>query len=439
MAVILTWGITRYKECRKEIAIVEELRADNVKIKRLPLTTFEKILGERFTKQSWEVNLDAQPEHLERLSKLERVNSIRARGGDLTNLAAFSKLANLESLELVGAWQLKTLVGIEHLQNLRIFELGDAWRVTTARPLASLKKLEELSFFHHDGNTCSFEDLDEVLHELTGLKSFVAYECPVRSLDAFENCKNLERLELWLDGAGITSLDGLVGLPIQKLDLSDPGEIEDWTPLGSMTELTDLRISTCHTNSLEFLPRLKKLKSLDLSLSHQSLTRDGKTLGEALEPMLLPQLEKLRIPSLELVTLDEKFSLERFTQLRELTIREDRFQGTMEELNAYFADPDKYDLTADWPELKLSRLKNMPSLRKLRLVGVPRLTSLDGIESLGMLNEVQLRGCPDLSDIRMLQQLASLDKVDIFFCQKIPPQQITNLKAASPKTEIIAQ
>ena len=64
MAVILTWGITRYKECRKEIAIVEELRADNVKIKRLPLTTFEKILGERFTKQSWEVNLDAQPEHL---------------------------------------------------------------------------------------------------------------------------------------------------------------------------------------------------------------------------------------------------------------------------------------------------------------------------------------------------------------------------------------
>lgn len=188
------------------------------------------------------------------------------------------------------------------------------------------------------------------------------------------------------------------------------------------------------------LKRLSLCFGLDLLRNRTvKLLLDSQYPGlESLLP-LLPQLEKLRIPSLELVTLDEKFSLERFTQLRELTIREDRFQGTMEELNAYFADPDKCDLTADWPELKLSRLKNMPSLRKLRLVGVPRLTSLVGIESLGMLNEVQLRGCPDLSDIKMLQQLASLDKVDIFFCQKIPPQQITNLKAASPKTEIIAQ
>jgi len=440
IAVILVLSIKRARECQKEMAVVEELLASDVKIVRLPPSTFEKILGERFSKQSWVVNLaHDQAEHLELLSKLEKVKTIDVNNLSHKDLSAFSNFKNLESLTLGGAWELKTLDGIEGLQSLRTFSLSDAWRVTTARPLANLKKLEEVSFFHHDGNTCSFEDLDEVLHEMTGLKSFVAFECPVKSLDAFENCKNLEHLELWLDGAGITSLNGLVDLPcLQKLDLSDAGEIEDWSALQSMTELTELRITGFCTDSLDFLSKLKKLKTLELRLVHELLTRGGKTLGEALEPMLLPQLEKLSISSAEIVTLDEYFSLERFSQLRELTIWGAGYQPTEEEFRALLADPENSDLIPGYPLLKIARLKQLSSLGTLHLMNVGKLNSLDGIESLGSLKEFRLSGCTELSDIKTLKQLFSLKAIKIFNCKKIPAQQITNLKVALPNTKIVA-
>lgn len=438
IAVILVLSINRARECQKEMAIIKELRVAGLRIERLPPTTFEKILGERFSKQSWKAYVDHdKTELLEQLSKLEKVKSIHAQGGELRNLSAFSKFENLEVLTLNDAWKVEILDGIENLQNLRSFELADACRVKTAKPLASLKTLEELSFFNQDGDTCSFEDLDEVLHEMPGLKSFVAYECPVRSLDAFENCKNLEHLELWLDAAGITSLEGLVGLPrLQKLDLSDSAEIEDWSAMGSLTELTDLRIASCGASSLDFLSKLQKLKTLELRLSYELLTRDGKTLGEALEPMLLPQLEKLKISSRELAALDEQFSLERFSQLQELTIFRDGYQLKIEELQAFIADPDNHEFAERPPTLPLCQLKKILSLRTLYIEGVNRLTSLDGIESLDSLKQVRLRSCDELSDIKTLKQLVSLDEIEFVFCKKIPQQQISNLKAALPNTKI---
>ena len=420
MAGVLVLGIKRAEECSDEAKIVEELQAAGVRIDKLPQpsTALKKIFGERFSKQTFSVSLWPDDlEHLDKLTELEKVETISVRGGENSDLTAFSNFQNLESLTLNGVWALKSLDGIEHLQNLKILELGDAVHVVTAKPLASLKKLEELRFFNHDGDTCSFEDLDEVLHEMPGLKSFIAYECPVKSLEAFSDCKNLEHLELWLDASGITSIEVLEDLPrFRSLDLSDPGEIEDWQTLGSMTELINLRVSGFPAESLEFLNKLKKLKSLDLMTSQQLLTQDGKSWGEALEPMLsLPQLEKLNISWREIEALDEQFSLERFSQLRELTIR----SGYSRQVN-------------------LSRLSAIPSLKKLHLRTMSGLNSLDGIELLGSLKELRIHACSELSDIKSLKQLVSLEKVGIFACSKIPPPQITNLKTALPNAVIKA-
>ena len=115
IAVILVLSINRARECQKEMAIIKELRVAGLRIERLPPTTFEKILGERFSKQSWKAYVDHdKTELLEQLSKLEKVKSIHAQGGELRNLSAFSKFENLEVLTLNDAWKVEILDGIEN-------------------------------------------------------------------------------------------------------------------------------------------------------------------------------------------------------------------------------------------------------------------------------------------------------------------------------------
>ena len=93
MAGVLVLGIRRAQECSDEAKIVGELQAAGIRIEKLaqPSTLLKKIFGERFSKQTFSVSLWPDDlEHLDKLTELEKVETISVRGGENSDLTAFS-------------------------------------------------------------------------------------------------------------------------------------------------------------------------------------------------------------------------------------------------------------------------------------------------------------------------------------------------------------
>ena len=399
-ACVVAWANQRAKECEAEANIVEQLQADGMDIKPVSdrANWFEQVTGSRFSKQSYQVLLESRDiRAISRLKELEHVVSIRSRIVH-EDLYAYSHFKNLKSLYLSSCFALQSLEGVEKLQSLEELTIVDADQLQSCKPLASLKNLKHLRLDYDDDS--KLKDLDEVLPQMSGLRSFSTDVFTPDSFECFAGLKNLEEIDLELDFSNATSLDGLDKAPnLKKLWLCYCDKITDLKALDSMSAMTELRLDAGFT-SLEFVQQMKSLRLLDISLGQ---------LEASASPEVLESLGQLEHLNINCEGLEAIGSLSQLTNLRYL-----RLSGTFSS------------------EFDLSAFKAMP-LEELSLNSVKNLASLDGIESAPSLRVIRISDCSDLTDIQALGELG-LIKIRILNCN-IPGEQIIALQSKLPNAE----
>lgn len=399
--IALAWGVQRWKYCQRERDIVEELQTEGIKIQsETPSNTLlGKMFGGQLSLDSYSVELGYE-DHAA-VVPLSQLQTVEHMTSDLfgSDLFAYCQFENLKSLTLQDAFGLERLNGVESLRHLEVLEVVDSDNLKSLEPLMKSRSLRDLRLDFDDNS--SLEDYEQVLSQLTELRSFSTDVFLPRTLKCFAEMRNLESVKL--DGQGITSLAGLELPNLKTLHITYCREITDWSALSSMPAMEDLSLSGASINSVEFLRDMKHLKKLYLGLNHTKSPPN-------LEPFLsLIGLEELKIKNVDFKAMK---SLDQFTALRKL------------------------DISGDFSSTDFSRLTILPRLENLRLSGNKEIKSLDGIDNLKTVREVTLQGCRNLTDISALSKLPGLSTLTIANCKNVPAIQLRNLKTRLPRTTI---
>lgn len=217
----------------------------------------------------------------------------------------------------------------------------------------------------------------------------------------------------------ITSISDL-GTDLTYLDLSSCINISDMSFLIGLTNLTYLNLTDCgKVSDISPLAELTKLKHLDLG--------HCRNLSDLMPLSMLTHLTFLDLTGCKVA---DFLPVENLTSLETLGLT---FCGNLSDL---------------------SPLKNLTSLRSLELGGCHKLTDLWPLAELTSLEYLNLRACDNIPDLEALAGLTNLRKLDCLGCNQIsdlsPLANLTNLKILNvtvcpgisdlwPLKEIIAQ
>ena len=256
-------------------------------------------------------NSDNTLTDLSGLANMSKVQELRLSVGNVQDFSPLSGMTGLRTLSLSGDYytdSLDFLKGMTALQELDVYTSGeirvtdltalsgltglvslrlDTTGLTSLHGLEGLTKLQELNL---NGNYASYPDLDP-LAGLTQLQTLwlPSYDADYDdfksfNIDALANLKNLRDLRI---SGTPDSLEGLRGLTnLQTLSINGAsgyvGPALDLSPLGTLTGLTDLQISSFRAlnNDLTALGSLTSLRDLWVNVgSYQEKVRSIAPLG----------------------------------------------------------------------------------------------------------------------------------------------------------------
>jgi internalin A len=166
-------------------------------------------------------------------------------------LSHSGRLSEVHALNLGGNTELDDLTPLAGLGALQALDLSGCNALTDIAPLAELRGLRSL-----DLSGCNaLKDLAP-LAGLTGLQSLnlrrVSRWFPPLDLSPIQKMRNLQSLDL-SDWEHLDDLSFLQGLPaLRSLNLGGCKRIVNLTPLGSLTNLTELDLSYCDEIAYHF-------------------------------------------------------------------------------------------------------------------------------------------------------------------------------------------
>ena len=195
----------------------------------------------------------------------------------------------------------------------------------------------------------------------------------------------------------ITSISDL-GTDLTYLDLSSCINISDMSFLTRLTNLTYLNLTDCgKVSDISPLAELTQLKHLDLG--------HCRNFSDLMPLSMLTHLTFLDLTGCKVA---DFLPVENLTSLETLDLT---FCGNLSDL---------------------SPLKNLTSLRSLDLGGCHKLTDLWPLAELTSLEYLNLRACDNIPDLEALAGLTNLRKLDCLGCNQIsdlsPLANLTNLK-----------
>ena len=94
---------------------------------------------------------------------------------------------------------------------------------------------------------------------------------------------------------------------------------------------------------------------------------------------------------------------------------------------------------SECPELQnVNALKNLPTLKRLRLIHCTALKNVDGLEDLTALRDLNLSSCTGLENVRALHFLFGLERLNLSGCYRLSPRSVTALIVPLENATIIA-
>jgi internalin A len=324
---------------------------------------------------------DIEGDLLSRLDKLEKLKLSNCRVNDIASLTGISTLTDLELKECIFPPG-QSLTALQNMPRLTSVSFKVDSKMTDLSILSSCEKLTSLSLRGCNeikgikvlSSLANLREVDlshmaylEGLSPLSGsnVEKIILRHTSVENLDTLVEAAEL--LELDLSSSSLSNLKGIARYPkLRSLKLPDRNYLEDLTPLAGALSLEELDLNGYDGNDIKVIGYLKNL--VKLNLDNTDLT------------------------SLEFI--------------RECTALEEL---SLEDLG---------------PELNMSPLSNLPSLRRLHINKTQEgldLSRLSGCTSLEELNLTHAERLPSLS----LSTLVTL-----------PNLRILNLKFSSAKINI---
>lgn len=189
------------------------------------------------------------------------------------NLETQNPVLDLDGFEL-GATRV-ALKLIQHCTHLEVLKLGNAYLYDI--DISFLKNFPDLEALYLDGNC--LQDIS-ILGNLKNLKELNLAWNEIKSLEVLSELTELRKL--YIDGNEFEDIQVLSKLTdLRELYLGINPQIQDFSPLGSLTKLQVLEISDCDLKTLSLPKGLTSL--LELNLSYNQLAS-----------LFLPKLEALQ-------------------------------------------------------------------------------------------------------------------------------------------------
>jgi len=225
-------------------------------------------------------DVDERVKDLSPLSNLVRLEHLSLHGTDANDLKPLSKMRRLKYLSLEFS-EIDSFEGMESLYSLESIRcLGCV--VDNLKPLRNLKHLKKLTFDVEENAMGLIKELDGLeglvgleeldvrtegsvipdLSQSKKLKKFNVHGPGVSDLSPFQGCESLEVLSV--NGTeDLTQLNALANLPLKSLRLSS-ASISNLEPLKDLP-LETLSLYMCNVKSLDGIEKLKQIRNLDIS------------------------------------------------------------------------------------------------------------------------------------------------------------------------------
>jgi len=433
----------------KEIRVADELRSADERI--LKLTEEEEnrlyeVIGSFKKLEVLSLNWLDYLNDLTPFKDMYNLRELKVNASNVTDLTPISGLTNLEILDLTSNKNLSDITPISNLTSLKQLNLAFN-NILDLKPIENLTNLEKLSLF---GNIkCEKYPALDSLKGLVNLKELLVYNFEQEDISFLENMHFLERLSL-SDGniSDISVLENCHNLIILDLDNNN---IEDISVLSRLTKLENVSLENNNIENIESLGNLKNLETLWIGHNNVKditpLNGLNKIYSLYLEHNQITNIDVLfSMPNLKSVSLDENkipdISLIEFLILNENINISSIFEGTditayqeaieikrelknidslelshllkydssyLEDYDTVYLNEHLFNLSQEEFESVLEKLKQLPNLKNLRIMGPPCYPMYDiGIGALETEENISLL-------IDTIKQLQSLESLNISF------------------------
>lgn len=312
----------------------------------------------------------------------------------------FSKLKNLESLEICFSLDISDLDFLKDLNNLKSLSLASLYNLKDIYAINNLKNLKTLNFYCSEIDLLS--DLD--LESFDNLESISSnYEGDFKCLEYLNRLKNLNNLDL------IGYFPNTDNMPkdFKTIDLCD------------FKNLKTLDISGL-SEDLSFLYNIKQLETLNLygysNIDYDSLNKYKylKTLSlNNIDDVDISNINNNNIKNLKLENLHEIKNIEALSNLKNLSKLELNYVHDVDNLNFLNKIKTLNHLVIDsTSNLKtLDCIKDLKNLEYLKLKDLDTLNSLESLKNLINLKTLEIENCKNLNKKELQEIIFTLDNL----------------------------
>ena len=168
------------------------------------------------------------------------------------------ELTKLDHLNLMSLKELKSLNGVP--SSVEYFDVRYSPKLSSLEGLRNAANLKSAGIFG-----CDEIDDFQLLGEFSQLSTVHVHKCDQISNLDWASKLPLEQLYLQ-SNKNLDNIDGLANHPTLKgLEITYGGKISNLDPIGTLLELSGLKITVEHSDNIDFLCELTKLQSLDIT------------------------------------------------------------------------------------------------------------------------------------------------------------------------------
>ncbi|MGH1384231.1 COR domain-containing protein [Kordia sp.] len=338
------------------------------------------------------------------LKNSTKLEDLDIKFNNINDITYLTNLTNLKQFDIDGITY-TNLNNLKYFTKLKSLTLGHS-RVSNYNSLKHCIQLEELEISWVRIENTSF------LNELIHLKKLILEDCSISNIDFIKNLSNLKHLNL--NSNKIKNVDILKEFKkLKTLNLSNNVDIDDYSSLSKLKNLTDISLEMSSVKNYDFLSELFLLEKLNLG---HSMIKDI---------TFLESLKELRELDLSFNDLKNVSILKNLKKIEKLDISNneiDNFQfleslKNLYSLNISFSDISDFTFLSNIKKVKKlflshSNIKNINFLSQLKNLSILHLDH----------NEIK-----DVNPISGLTSLKNL-RINNNQIEKIPLSLFNNLK-----------